>query len=177
MAPESFEPASLYLVVVLAVFGIWLIGDRVWAVAHAIAVRPRHRKGVSVKLVAAVVTVLLAVMSWRVAPATASIIPQQDRAIVQIDPSATDMTLRTLMVPGAVMLPSAGVQSNHGTYVVAAGDCLWRIARSILIADGLPVTGSATSDLWRSIYETNRELIGSNPNLIFPGQVLDLPER
>jgi len=50
------------------------------------------------------------------------------------------------------------------TYTVAAGDCLWNIAKKYL-GDGAR---------WTEIYELNRDQI-SNPNLIYPGQVLVMP--
>jgi len=62
-------------------------------------------------------------------------------------------------------------------YIVKPGDCLWRIAREILSARG----GSEPSSVeiarfWPAIYEANRSLIGDDPNLIHPGQPLQIPE-
>jgi nucleoid-associated protein YgaU len=51
------------------------------------------------------------------------------------------------------------------TYVVVKGDSLWRIARQY--------PGVA----WQDIYAANRDVIGSNPNKIYPGQVLYIPKR
>lgn len=52
------------------------------------------------------------------------------------------------------------------TYIVKKGDNLWLIARMFL-GDG---------NRWREIYlYNNRNIIGGNPNLIFPGQVLSIP--
>lgn len=48
------------------------------------------------------------------------------------------------------------------TYTVQAGDCLSRIAKQLGISS------------WESIYDLNRDQI-SNPNLIYPGQVFNLP--
>jgi nucleoid-associated protein YgaU len=50
------------------------------------------------------------------------------------------------------------------SYTVAAGDTLWAIARRTF-GDGAA---------WKKIYETNKTVIGANPNLIRPGQVLAL---
>lgn len=51
------------------------------------------------------------------------------------------------------------------TYTVKAGDSLWKIAQNTL--------GSGAR--WREIYEMNKSTVGSNPNLIYPGQVYNLP--
>lgn len=52
------------------------------------------------------------------------------------------------------------------TYVVKKGDCLWNIAKAF----------SGNGANWPSLYNLNKGVIGGNPNLIYPGQVLTLPE-
>ena len=52
------------------------------------------------------------------------------------------------------------------TYTVKSGDCLWRIAQSML--------GSGSR--YNEIYNMNKNKI-SNPNLIYPGQVLTIPAK
>ena len=62
-------------------------------------------------------------------------------------------------------------------YIVKPGDCLWRIAREILSARGGTEPSSAEiARFWLAIYEANRSLIGDDPNLIHPGQPLQIPE-
>lgn len=51
------------------------------------------------------------------------------------------------------------------TYTVKAGDCLWNIAKSLC--------GSGSD--YTKIYEANKSVVGGNPNLIYPGQVLTIP--
>ncbi len=51
------------------------------------------------------------------------------------------------------------------SYTVVKGDWLWKIAKRFY-GDG---------SLYTVIYNANRETIGGNPNLIFPGQVLTIP--
>jgi len=51
------------------------------------------------------------------------------------------------------------------TYTVASGDSLWAIAAREL-GDG---------NRWRDLYEANRDIIGGDPGLIRPGQVLTIP--
>lgn len=52
-------------------------------------------------------------------------------------------------------------------YTVISGDSLWKIAQKFL--------GSGSR--WREIYtyNNNKNIIGGNPNLIYPGQVLSIP--
>lgn len=51
------------------------------------------------------------------------------------------------------------------TYTVVKGDCLWNIAKKFY-GDGGKYT---------VIYNANKETVGGNPNLIYPGQVLTIP--
>lgn len=51
------------------------------------------------------------------------------------------------------------------TYTVKRGDCLWNIAKK-LYGKGSDYT---------KIYNANKGVIGSNPNLIYPGQVFTIP--
>jgi len=69
------------------------------------------------------------------------------------------------------------VVSAGSPYTVVTGDSLWRIARTILSTEGSAQDGSTISELWRAIYDMNREVIGANPNLVHPGQVLHIPGR
>lgn len=56
--------------------------------------------------------------------------------------------------------------SSRNTYVVQKNDCLWNIAKAC----------SGNGNDWSKLYELNKAIIGSNPNLIKPGQVLTLPD-
>ena len=51
------------------------------------------------------------------------------------------------------------------TYTVKAGDCLWNIAKKFYGKGGD----------YTKIYNANKGTIGSNPNLIYPGQVFTIP--
>ena len=55
--------------------------------------------------------------------------------------------------------------ASQKTYTVQEGDCLWSIAQQIY---------GKGSD-YQKLYEANRETIGGNPNLIYPGQVFRVP--
>jgi nucleoid-associated protein YgaU len=69
-------------------------------------------------------------------------------------------------------LPSVTPAYPVASYVVQAGDCLWRIAARQL---GPGATNAAIDRAWRSIYAHNRAAIGDDPNLIHPGLTLTLP--
>lgn len=56
-------------------------------------------------------------------------------------------------------------QIDGFNYTVEDGDCLWQIAEDLL-GDGMR---------WHEIYELNLDVIGSNPDLIYPGAQLLLP--
>lgn len=56
--------------------------------------------------------------------------------------------------------------STPKTYTVVKGDCLWNIAKKFY--------GSGSK--YTVIYNANKSVIGSNPNLIYPGQVLTIPD-
>ena len=54
---------------------------------------------------------------------------------------------------------------KNKTYTVKKGDCLWNITKKY--------TGKGSG--WKELYKLNKKVIGSNPNLIYPGQKLTLP--
>ncbi|MDE6909068.1 MAG: LysM peptidoglycan-binding domain-containing protein [Lachnospiraceae bacterium] len=56
-------------------------------------------------------------------------------------------------------------QNTPQTYTVVKGDCLWTIAKKFY----------GNGSKYTVIYDANRSVIGGNPNLIYPGQVLNIP--
>ncbi len=63
----------------------------------------------------------------------------------------------------ADMVLNINVSSSEGsTYEVKAGDSLSKI-------------GKRLGKSWQEIYEANRSVIGNNPDLIKPGQMLQIP--
>lgn len=56
-------------------------------------------------------------------------------------------------------------EQTSKTYTVKSGDCLWNIAKKFY---------GKGSD-YTKIYNANKGKIGSNPNLIYPGQVFTIP--
>ena len=79
------------------------------------------------------------------------------------------LSSESLLQQGA---PTPTLDSTTLKHSVIHGDSLWSIAAGRLS----PTASDQEIDReWRSIYALNRALIGSNPSLIFPGQVLELP--
>lgn len=73
----------------------------------------------------------------------------------------------------ATAAPVAGTGATPRTVVVRPGDCLWDIAATYLAPGG----GDAEiATAWPLLYAANRDVIGPDPDLILPGQVLVLPE-
>lgn len=65
-----------------------------------------------------------------------------------------------LIYPGQhIRIPEASGKVETITYVVKSGDNLSKIAK-------------AYNTSWQKIYEDNKDIIGKNPNLIYPGQKL-----
>ncbi len=77
------------------------------------------------------------------------------------------VTVQAATNTASVSNTSARVESSSTprTYTVVKGDCLWNIAKKYY-GDGSKYT---------VIYEANKSIIGSNPNLIYPGQVFTIP--
>ncbi|MEU8522126.1 transglycosylase family protein [Streptomyces sp. NPDC048577] len=60
----------------------------------------------------------------------------------------------------------SGTVDTSGEYTVQPGDSLSEIAREKELSGG-----------WTALYETNRRTVGADPDLILPGQSLDLSEE
>lgn len=84
-----------------------------------------------------------------------------------------EFTTKTCTIDISLPKPQASMQQSRetsnapsgGTYTVVSGDCLWKIAKQFY-GDG---------GKWSIIYNANKSVIGGNPNLIYPGQVLTIP--
>ena len=55
--------------------------------------------------------------------------------------------------------------ASSQTYTVVKGDCLWNIAKKFY----------GNGSKYTIIYNANKGVIGGNPNLIYPGQLLTIP--
>lgn len=81
---------------------------------------------------------------------------------VTVKQSQTRETVTNNITTTATQRTSKSVTST--TYTVIKGDNLSKIAKN--------VTGSSSN--WQAIYNQNKSVIGSNPNLIYPGQRLTI---
>lgn len=62
-----------------------------------------------------------------------------------------------------VIAPSSEVVPTH---TVVKGDSLWKIAEKSLSEAGVPVNNANVTNAVNALYEANKELIGSNPNIL-----------
>lgn len=79
------------------------------------------------------------------------------------NPRSIEPGWELLLPTDATNLP--GDQTTETEHVVAAGETL----------SGITKETSGDPDNWQALYEANKDVIGSDPDLIFPGQVLVLP--
>ena len=73
---------------------------------------------------------------------------------------------------------SEGPRGPPSTYEVAAGDNFWTIAESVLEAEtGGPVSDGEIHGYWLDLIDANADQLvePGNPDLIVPGQLLDVP--
>lgn len=68
--------------------------------------------------------------------------------------------------------PSA---ESAGSHVVVRGDCLWDIAGGRLVGSGTPPTDTEIAAAVQAWWSANEQVIGPDPDLILPGQVLRAP--
>jgi len=70
-----------------------------------------------------------------------------------------------------------GAPASEGSVVVEPGDHLWKISASHL--EGIldrPPEPAEIDPYWRDVIETNRASLSSGaPDLIYPGEVIELP--
>jgi len=162
------DPATTFLVYVVGTLCLWLVGTAVRPAVEAVSrigtLLPGGRR-----LTVVLVSVVLMFGMARVTAANGSVGPASHRLERMVDvsgsglPEDEDALIR--------------VREIVTTHAVVKGDSLWKIARTVLSSNGANPSGSEISNLWRSIYDMNEALIGEDPNLIHPGQILQLPGR
>ncbi|WP_211877697.1 LysM peptidoglycan-binding domain-containing protein [Pseudarthrobacter albicanus] len=85
--------------------------------------------------------------------------------------------LRPVVEPGPLASRQLRPQepaAAHGEVTVRAGDSLWSLSAAVLGAHASDVDIAAE---WPRLYQANRSVIGENPDVLIPGQVLRLPPR
>ena len=163
------SPADAFVWAVVAATAAWLVVSTVvpatlqGLLALARRVHPLSRP------IATVVAAILLVGVVRSSPSAAVVPPPIERVIIDRQPVPTAVTVRS-PVSRMAALGSAGSE-----YTVVTGDTLWGIARSILSQSGTRPDGGEVSVAWKAIYESNTDVVGADPNLILPGQVLTIP--
>ncbi len=93
--------------------------------------------------------------------------------------SLADLLERSAQMEG---IEAAGAESELAgavsydpiSYEVKSGDSLWKIAERHLESSGVQATNQEIKALEIKLYEANKSIIGSDPNKIFPGQVLQI---
>lgn len=98
-------------------------------------------------------------------------------AAVALQTVATEQDVVEQVATAAAPQPAATVaipptRPPASTVTVLAGDSLWRIAAAHLPAGSSDADVASAWPLW---YAANRDVVGSDPGLIHPGQVLTAP--
>lgn len=86
-------------------------------------------------------------------------------------PSNEDPPPSTLQPPAAPGEAAAGPSSSGCDVVVVLGDALWDLARARLPPGATPTQVAAAT---QALYVANAAVVGADPDLILPGQVLDV---
>jgi LysM repeat protein len=85
--------------------------------------------------------------------------------IISLLTDSSDESSSTATVQETRASETSPEPSSPEKYTVVKGDCLWNIAKKYY-NDGSKYT---------VIYNANKDIVGANPNLIYPGQVLTIP--
>lgn len=180
--------AGLARVVALAIIGWIGLTSLAYATARLIGIRHPLRWLSVGPLRRAIDTLvagslILGTMTTTTLPAAAAVAPIPPSVESTTEP-VSDLTLTD---PAYIPIPAGGegaapdrsaIESAPTTVTVAPGDNLWNLARDRLTTvRGRPPTDHDTFVYWRKVIETNRDgLRSGDPDLIFPGEVIVLPE-
>lgn len=95
-------------------------------------------------------------------------------AIIENGAPLNDETRAGNTPPAAFSNESSANPSE--SYEVQPGDSLWDITKSHLDPSSNVVADSEVARQWPSLHELNMSQIGSDPNRITPGMILDIPD-
>jgi nucleoid-associated protein YgaU len=165
------DPATIFLVYAVGTLCLWLAGTSVRPAVEAVS-RMGTPLPVGRRFTALLISVVLLLGMARVTAASGSVGPANQRVermvdVSEIGPPEDEDALSQVRE----------IVTTSSTHTVVKGESLWKIARMVLSSGSSNPSGTEISDLWRSIYDMNLMLIGEDPNLIHPGQVLQLPGR
>ncbi len=163
------RPAESLVWAVVGASGAWLAVSTVIPMALRVLVVIGQRVQPLSRPVAALVAVVLLAAAMRPSPSAAVVPPPAERVIVESQPASAGAAIRnpvTERVAGGTAVLA---------HTVVDGDTLWGIARNALDRRGAQATGAEIVTLWKAIYRANIAVIGPDPDLILPGQVLAIP--
>ena len=113
-------------------------------------------------------------LGWSSGEATAGVTYAEPRAA---DPEASSEVashVTTVDVPVAAIDRAVGT-ADGSRLTVKPGDTLWSLTRGALRHAGAAEDDSTVARTWPLLWQHNRAVLGSDPDLIHPGQVLTLP--
>lgn len=70
----------------------------------------------------------------------------------------------------------AAANPGPETWIVEAGDHLWAIAAETVADRTGHTDDESVGTYWQRLIEANRHVVGDDPDLIHPGQIIELPE-
>lgn len=109
-------------------------------------------------------------------PISAAITPAPTAsALPRVKPLAAATPAVTQAATSNSMTRPARSAQPGASYRVQTGDSLWEIAKQSLTAAGGDFSNRQVDRVWRLIWQANYDVIGSDPSLIRPGQLLEIP--
>ena len=78
--------------------------------------------------------------------------------------------------PSELRTAEAAEDSDAETWIVEAGDHLWAIAAETVADRTGHTDDESVGAYWQRLIEANRHIVGDDPDLIHPGQIIELPE-
>ena len=92
------------------------------------------------------------------------------------DPGATTSTTQHRPAEMWTVESPAAADPGPETWIVEAGDHLWAIAAETVVDRTGQTDDESVHAYWQRLIEANRHVVGDDPDLIHPGQIIELPE-
>ncbi|QGH68860.1 LysM peptidoglycan-binding domain-containing protein [Pseudactinotalea sp. HY158] len=99
---------------------------------------------------------------------------ESTESIQPTEPTEPTVPTESVEPTGATGLTHAPPRASSTRYEVRRGDSLWSITAAHLGGSNAPADREVAA-AWPQLYDTNSDVIGTDPDLILPGQVLHLP--